>query len=809
MNITSYPNQRLPYSAKNKQWRKDNVNYLCAQADDQLSADYQRMQQNYDIYANIVSQEEMQQMCSTLGLDIGKGKDYIQAYNLAANKIKVLKGEELSRPWQFGVVSLNASAINEILRQRDREFRQYIDFVIGRETSMAMMKIQEAVAGLDPQQAEMRMQEMAEFENSILNPDGIEKKYKNFKTAQETAIHTLLKKAVTADKLKYKKAQAYENACITGLECVKVDYQNGQPSVEVLNPLGVAYHKSPEVEFIQDGDYVVYKKEMSLGDILDQWGDLMVESDIKDLRSRYASIYGLDAKYHSQDAYSPSHWEHLNYARSTTSVPHSGLHGQSTSKSFPEYVPVYTVYWKSQKRVGVLSWLDAYNKPQKELVSEEYEMPSEAVKVRVSDLFNKTAIKYYWIDSGVKYTLEWVYIPEKWQGIRIHDNIYLDIRPCEVQDATVENPYQCKLPIYGKAFDNMNTPVTCPMDRMKPWQKLYLFIMARFLNLVSTDYGVAAVLNTLMIDPNLGVEKTMSYLMQDKLGLYNPLANEEGAQLAFSTKFAEKLDLSNTQQISFYVEILRFIEHMIGVSAGIPQSREGLTRPNTNVADNQSDLIQSSLVSLGFVASHELLWEDVLTGLVKLYLHNIRTGKTYIDRFILSDEEIAVIKLKPQEFSDAEMGVIISNNSRAARNLEILRSQAHAILQNDKRGLSILSNLLDTDNFSEFKHLVTELEDDIAKREQELLSQQIQRESEMQERMEIEKEKDHQRELEKIHLKGQWSYKTAVEDSMELNERKNRELDIEKIKLDKADEQNRELNRLKEKQIDRKAAEKN
>ena len=227
-----------------------------------------------------------------------------------------------------------------------------------------------------------------------------------------------------------------------------------------------------------------------------------------------------------------------------------------------------------------------------------------------------------------------------------------------------------------------------------------------------------------MIDPKIGIEKTMRYAKDTGMIPFNPLANAEGAGMVNTMKAGEKLDLSNTQQLSHYTAILQFIEQMIGTSAGIPPEREGRSSANSNVTDNQQDLMQSSHITEPFFAKHDLLWEDILNGVVKVEQFKYNNGKQHASRFILSDEELGMLEIEENEFIDDEFNVRIANNAKAHQDLQYLKSYANEILQNEKKGLSTLITMMGTDNVAEFKEYVLKIEEEQEQREASMATQQ-------------------------------------------------------------------------------------
>ena len=405
--INSFPPQRIKYSAKDKTWRENSLDYMCAQADIQYTQNYQRMYDNYAFHNNKIDQTDLQKYCDPMNLDVGTGRDFIQCFNKTPNKIQILKGEELKRPWAYHIIDFSENATNEITREKNRSLREWFDFHIGAEiqTQKAKMELQaqSQLKGVPKQQAQRQyeqiMQQISARENEILNPQQIEQKFKNYRTVKEKLMAKLMRIRSHELKIKHLKNEAFFDATIAGIEAAMVSIVNGEAVVEVLNPLGLAYHKSPETEFIQDGDYVVYKREMSLGQIYDLYAMDMEDDDIDKLEQNLMNVYGIDTPMFSKDGRSASHWEHLNYnARmgGTATIPHEGGYGQdNTSES---YSVVYTAFWKSYTELGFLSYQDENGKPQLTIVSEEYPVPKEAKAEKIKQDYGKSKTKWTWTD---------------------------------------------------------------------------------------------------------------------------------------------------------------------------------------------------------------------------------------------------------------------------------------------------------------------------------------------------------------------------------------------------------------------------
>jgi hypothetical protein len=826
-----FEQQRIATSKKNKQWRVNQVDSICSRVDE-FGNDWYRMWQNYRLKNNQINQEEYREYCDTLGLSEGEGKKFVEPFNQTHNIIEVLKGEESNMPWNYDVINLSPKATNELLRQKQREIREYVDAKMEMEIERSQAKVQLAAqvkAGtLDPQKAEEEMQKINEQlqkrEESILSPADIEKKYANYKSRKEITMHKLLRALSVNFNLKWVKNQTFEDALIAGLEALEVvvDDYTGLPTVRQLNPLNLFFHKSSDSPFIQDGDYVGYKEEMTISDALDKFGEDMHEKDVKKLRQYNSKIFGTSEKFSSPHGESVSHWDNLKkYEYSyrhplstipsygTTNVLSEGLYASDRYRyKFENYCVVYTVYWKSQRRVGKYTYTNEYGELADTIVDEEFVIPKRAKKKSYTPhMFSKPKTKYEWEDDDGNYNaLEWIWIPEVWKGTRINGDIYTKIEPYENAYQSLLNPYKTKLPVHGFVYNSRNAFSVSTMDRMKPWQKLYYVVMSKWLKLITQDKGVVQMLNVLMLDKKLGYKEALQIAIDQGVLPYNPLQHTQGlGNVAGQMKAADRLDLSNSQQLSHYTNILQFIEQQLKQAAGISETRLAQTGRNTNVTDNQRDMAQSMNITSPVFSSHDLLWQEVLQSLCETAAKTL-DGKSGFVRQVLSDDEIALIDLGLISMED-EYVVKVGNNSRAYRVLEQAKGFAQALIQNDKAKFSTLLDLLDNTNLSEFKEELRGIEQEIEQRENMMMQQQQQMQQQQLEAQKQQQQAEQQHELDKIKLKGEYDVMKAQIQAMSWNEDKDSDndgipdvLEIEKLRNQALTEE-RKLN-LEEKRLE-------
>lgn len=782
-----YLNQRIPTKQKNKQWRINMVDYYCNVAND-WKDEWVRMHENYALKNNQLNREEYRKLCRGLGNE-KEAEMFINAYNQTHNVIESLKGEEWNRPFSFGILNNSSRIVNRIERDKRREIEKNIDkiFEIEVKKQQEILRMEQSKLeqqGMDEEQLKQSIEKLnrryEKLYSNLLSPKEIYDKYRNITVPEEITMNRLLRMMYLKQNIKWIKNSTFEDALIAGVEVVElyIPRENSLPRVKELNPLNVWSEKSDNERWIQNGDAAGYKERMTIGAILEEYGEELDDNDYKKLMTdyqRYGQVVGLDHKWsYNKDA--PSRWkENLKDPTLPTRDTRNGMinvdgtntgwirraidyySGLSTTEDpyTTDLLDVYTVYWKSQRRIGKMKYINEYGVEDVTFVDESYSLPTDARKEKVKiSSFGKNKIVYFWEDDNDNtVSLEWIWIPEVWKGKRIGVDIYVDISPLQHAYQSLLNPYDVKLPIYGYIYNNRNAFSVSVMDRMKPWQKLYYVIMSKLLKLIVQDRGVWTFFNVLMVDDKLGLEKTMQIAENEALIPYNPLSNSKGAggiALNNTMKVAEKIDATNSASIQHYISILQFIEQNMKKAVGMSDQRLAQTQSRSTATDNHRDTMHSINMTESLHSAHDLLWEEILQGLMEMTV-SVLNESSGVLRGFLSDEERTLIDLDLITLED-NYNLLIANNSRAHRVLEQVKQLSHALLQNDKVSLHGLIDLLDTDNLNEFKGMALKFEEEFQQRIEQRDESQRQHEKELLEKQLQAKEDEQVQELDKVYL---------------------------------------------------------
>jgi hypothetical protein len=768
--MKNYPKQRLSYNEKMKndaEWAKDVIDSLLIQdvsdrttvVNDRYKSDYERMLSNYQLFNNQLNQKDYERECEPYGLEVGQYQDEIQPYNKTYNKIQVLLGEELRRPMNHRAVLIDPDGIRSKLAFHDTLLHQFV-------MSEMQTTIQQVIPNFDPELVQNTSER-------IMNPEEINRYMKlNYSEAREIKANKLLNYLNRYLLIPEYKNDSYKHGLISGVEVAYIGVHNNEPSVEVINPLGFFYHKSPETKYIQDGLYAGFRTYMTSGDVLDKFGDFLTSEQVDKIdRSRHGGF---------RDGMGET-WPYYHGSQYLTEY-RDGYYSEgsySKSDSIDDWL-VQHVEWRSQRKVGFLRFINEYGDEQVDIVSEDFEVPQAATKSVANEDYNTKVTYHNWSSAdGNQFSLNWGWIPEVWTGVRIGHDMYTMIGPKDVQFRTTSNPLKVKLGYHGVIYNAMNATPVSLMDRMKPFQYLYFIIMHKLKKLIAQDKGKIFHLDSTMVDPKMGWEKTLYYLTQMNLDIYNPLQNADQPGWAQRGKVTGSTDMSTIQHIANYVDLLNALDAQISDVAGVNRQREGQVGPTEAVTNAQTNITMSAVITEPYSYLHDKNWEQILSSLLQAAQVAYK-GKHVVKQYVLDDLSVSTIEISPDELADSDLGIFISNSYKDEMTFQKLEGLAQALVQNDRAKFSDLIKMLNSSSAQELESHIIQSEQKAEQQAQQQFEAQMQAQQAEREDENFNKERDRE-------VKVQVAEIQAFSRQMDLDSDDNNipdHLEIEKFKTD-------------------------
>ena len=725
-----------------------------------------RLVSDYKLYNNEIDQDDFVRWCQPYGIDVGQYQEEVMPFNKIPNKANILIGEEIIRGESYKPLLISQKDIIEKTDEMRKLTKEYVDSEIMKAMEKARMMMGEI--------SEEEYQELEESYRTQYTPEDLN--HNEFLTQKEIFASKVLEYAKYDQKIKAQKNLGFKHTIISDMECVWVGIDRGKPMIKVVNPLNLFFQKGPEVEYIQDGDFAGERLLMTRFDVLDKYGDRMSKED----RDKFERPFYTREGGSLTKAIDPQFEKTLDYLTprafaSAEKLDDEGIGQYASDFSFKttlDLVEVMHVEWKTQRRVFFLTRYNDFGDADVKIVDEQFPIPSEATKVKMTNKFGVDTIRYEWMDPLTQTPVfaEEVWIPRIWEGTRIEGDIYLDVREKPNQPISIDDPYRCaKLGYVGRVYTSTNAKSISLLSRMRPFQMMYFVAMHQLSKLLSQNQGKQLIIDqaqTPNFDDAFGRSDTMMQLFYQSKGLIfiNSMSNSQGGTMPSNRGAAvDAVDMSTTADILNLTALCDWLDEQIGQSAGISKEREGQIQRYTNATDNQQAIAQSSYITEVYFNLHNELWAHVMnqylsvfTTWAKNWFEMNPAQKEMMLQYVLDNGSIQMLKIDSKFLEASEYGIFIEVGSSAEEYKSKMEQYILPLIQNQMEGAEVVSEILkarrDGTSPEKIHQMIQVLTDKYQQRRMETEQAQTERQQEMLKAQEQLAQQEHERDLEKIML---------------------------------------------------------
>lgn len=153
------------------------------------------------------------------------------------------------------------------------------------------------------------------------------------------------------------------------------------------------------MKYIQNGLYAGYRTLMTTGDVLDKFGDELRDEDIETLEGTLRGMMGDDYWPEKKMAYQNTTVYDRYLSNYMNKSYQEGSYGRGAGTDWL----VSHVEWKSQKKVGFITYINDYGEESTDMVSEEFKAPDYAEKVTETSIYGKKTTKYIFDGKELEY----------------------------------------------------------------------------------------------------------------------------------------------------------------------------------------------------------------------------------------------------------------------------------------------------------------------------------------------------------------------------------------------------------------------
>lgn len=761
------PIQFLPLSAKDEQWRASNMDWLEWQGIKQIRRNSRKLLKNYKLAKGIIDRtdyiveddNEYADLIETLTKEDQTALE-LKFYPIIPNVINLMTGEFSKRSSKVMFRAVDDYSYNEMLEQK----RLMIENALLAEAQQKMM-VKMVEMGMDPNTEEAQQALNPESLKSLPEIESFFKKdYRSM--VEEWATHQ-----TKVDEERFRMFElenmAFRDMLITDREFWHFRLMEDDYELELWNPLLTFYHKSADVRYISQGQWVGKFDILTVADVIDKYGWMMTQEQMERLEAIYPirsaglPLQGMQNDGSFYDASKPHRWNvegpslaMRQYLSAYENMPYNGDIVQwilSEGEDFLDYGPnfmlrVATIYWKSQRKVGHLTKITEEGEIIQDIVDETFKILEKPVyNTRVSTQKTKENLIF-----GEH--VDWIWINETWGGIKIGPNrptfwgmnnpsgfspIYLNVNRLPFQFKGDNSLYGCKLPVEGSVFSDRNTRSVSLVDLMKPYQIGYNIVNNQIADILVDELGTVILLDQNALPRHsMGEDWGRNNLAKayvamknfQMLALDTSITNTENA---LNFQHYQVLNLEQTQRLLSRIQLANYFKVQAFESIGVSAPRAGAAIAQETATGIQQSVAASYAQTEHYFTQHS----DYLMPRV----HQMRTdlAQYYQSKrpslrlqYVTSTEDKVNFQINGTDLLLRDLNVFSTTKSNHRFVLEQLKQLA---ITNNTAGASIydLGNIIKSESVAELTHVLKSAE------EKQLIArqQQAQQEQAMQEQM--------------------------------------------------------------------------
>jgi len=763
MGTLNQPIQFLPRKKKDEDWTAWNLDWLEWEGLKQVRRNARRLMKNYKLAKGIIDKtdyivetdNEYADLIETLTKEDSTALE-LKFYPVIPNVVNTLVAEFAKRSTKVVYKGVDDESYNEQMAAKRTEVEQLLlrNAELKVRTNLENMGFEFDNPEYDQLLSPENLKSLPEIENFFT------KDYKSM--VEQWATHQHLND-VERFKMEELEERAFRDMLITDREFWHFRMMDDDYDVELWNPVLTFYHKSPDIRYISDASWVGKFDMMTVADVIDRYGWLMNEEQLKSLeliypvRSAGYPIQGYQNDGTYYDGTKSYEWNtelpSLGYRQFTSMWENTSSGGDivkwimSESEDYfdmgmTNLLRVTTCYWKSQRRVGHLTKIDDLGNTSIDVVTEDYDVVDKPV-YDTNLIKNKSKDNLLFGEH-----IDWIWINEVWGGVKIGPHqpsfwgtkspgginpIYLginqnNIKPVKFQFKGDNSIYGCKLPVEGSVFSDRNTRSTSLVDLMKPFQIGYNIVNNQIADILVDELGTVILLDQNALPKHsLGEDWGKNNLAKAYVAMKNfqmlpldtSITNTENA-LAF--QHYQKLDLEQTNRLMSRIQLANYFKMQAFEVVGITPQRLGQQiSQETATGVEQSVNASYAQTEMYFIQHCDYLMPRVHRMRTDLSQYYHSTKPSVRLQYITSNEEKATFEVSGTDLLLRDLNVYCTTKANHRAILEQIKALA---VQNNTTNATIfdLGNIIKSESIVEVTSILKKAE----------AKQQAQKQAEMQ-----------------------------------------------------------------------------
>ena len=712
----NFPKQKLSFKQKGKKWRKSHLDWADDNSYLNNSAVRKKLKNkriNLNLYNGKVDVNDMKLILNPGGMEQFFVPDAIQHYPIITPRVNVLVGEEKRRKFDWSVQIINPDTLSKIKEDKKKMVDQKI-----------MEMLQSDVSDDDLEKELVKYSDYINFD---------------YQDIREKRANLLLKNYIDKLDMKITFQQGFKDALIMGEEIYMFDIVNGNVSFEKLNPLKVHTLRGGYSNKIEDSDVIVLDDFWAPGKIQDHFYNDLSEVEVAELDegSMTGDNKNLDGVTEAVDDVAGIRMlqrESMDsYIESTGIFNKQEAYGRDTYTDSSGNIRVLRMFWRSMRKVLKIEYFDEMGQQQTKFRSEEYI-----------------------IDKDRGETSKTLWVPQWWKGVKIGKDIYLQIKPKEIQYNKLDEPSFNSCGIVGQVHNSNDEESVTMVDRSKPFQYLYDISWYRVNEALSKYMGSIVELDLAKVPTGWTVTKWLYFARKSGISVVDSF--KEGQKGMAKGKLAGSVGNTTGRVleqrvgdfIQTHIQMMEFAKAQMDEITGVSRQRLGQVENRETVGGVERAVSQSNHITEELFTMHDHCKKrcfQILLETAKIALKGRQTKFSYI----ADDHTRQLAEIDGDEFAEEEYGLVVSNDDEINRMEQRLDGMVQMGLQNQMLSFSTAIKIYNSPSIREVQRLIQKDEQQMKESQSKQAEDQNKQAQAQMEQAALEKQQEQSLDLEKFN----------------------------------------------------------
>jgi hypothetical protein len=688
------PWQMIPEEDKNEDWIEWNADWFEQVGYNQILKQERSIIKNRRLVSGLIDAEDYilapeYNEYSGLLAQIPQSDTYSvlqQYFPVIPNVISTLVGEHLQRDNKVVVRGVDDFTLSERLEFKENLFSQILLQRAMQEKQIALAQMGVFEDSENPEAQKMYQEEMSLVQQAA----EVESQFKKFVTTAEIWGQHVIDSAYAKYSMDTLEKENFKESLTNSREYWHLDMKEDGFTVEILDSAYCFGHKALFKTYSSEGDYFGWFTWMSIGDIIDKYGENLDDEQLETLRSQMTSMSGLNltpnslktmpgayydySKPYPEALQNPDLQEALvrkelearfsNLNHDNTAVPAAKLFNMGNNEvDKPHMFRVMRLYWKSQRKVSYLTKVGRDG-------SVEFQgWVDETFKATVPPVYDNSLIKakttknlIYGEHLDTTYTNEWRHLikigpnsnHQFWRTAPAFKPIYLDGQPCKFQFKGKDDIYDAMPPVEGVEYKTVGLKPVSLADRMKPWQIAANICGNKTIEIMAKDIGILGYINRATVPRNTSNEEMDAW--EDPI--QNNIENAKASGILDYTTSKEQaesyggqvvppgvINLSRIAEATQYFQLFNEFKLAAMESVGITRERSAQARASQTATSIQQGVQFSEAQTLELFTQHDKLMERVYQRILEATQYYASKNPTSKVSYLNTKHENAFIEV--------------------------------------------------------------------------------------------------------------------------------------------------------------------